>query len=138
MKWPFVSRERFALLQHNFDEARKLHHEQMADEKARYAKDIDFYRAALALKDTRYDVLLAKYEALANPQVSRQPMTPQSRKPADEAIETVVARFGGSSRLRRDLQRYVLRERSLDGADESRIAESILNWRDPEPDEDVA
>jgi hypothetical protein len=29
MNWPFVSRARHALLQHNFDEARRLHHEEV-------------------------------------------------------------------------------------------------------------
>ena len=136
MNWPWISRERMSLLQHNFDEARKLHHEQMAEQKALYAKDVDFYRAALALKDTRYDALLAKYEVALNPAVARPALVAPTRKPADEAIDTVVDRFGGSSRLRRQLQRYVLAERSLEGFDESQIADRVLNWRDS--DEDVA
>jgi hypothetical protein len=131
MKWP-VSAERHALLQHNMEEMRKEHHRQMSEEKARYAKDIDFYRAALALKDTRYDTLLQKYEALANPQSARPALVIPTRKPADIAIETVVAQFGGSSRLRRQLQRFVTTERSLEGANEDAIADRVLHWREVE------
>ena len=136
MNLPFVSKARFDLLQHNFDEARKLHHEQMAEEKARYAKDIDFYRAALALKDARIAALTDK--AIAGPAGERPAMVVPTRKPADEAIDQMVDRFGGSSRLRRQLQRYVTRERSCEGADENKIADAVLNWRDRDGDEDVA
>lgn len=135
MNLPFVSKARFDLLQHNFDEARKLHHEQMAEEKARYARDIDFYRAALNLKDARIAALTDKMVGGADS--PRPALVAPTRKAADEAIDEMVARFGGSSRLRRQLQRFVLKERSLEGAKEAEIAERVLNWRDTDDSDEV-
>ncbi len=134
MKWP-VSAERYALLQHNMEEMRKEHHRQMAEQKALYAKDIDFYRAALALKDARIATLTDKM--VGGPEASRPAMVAPVRKPADAAIEQVVAQFGGSSRLRRQLQTFVLKERSLENANEQSIAERVLNWREKQDDDEA-
>lgn len=56
MKMPFVSRSRLDLLQHNFDEARKLHHERMGE----------LYSVRAQLEAERADKrdLLEKYHAL--------------------------------------------------------------------------
>lgn len=105
---------------------------------------VDELRNQLALAEARYQTLLDRYHALrtagANAVPAGLPAVLQ-RKPADEAIETVVARFHGHSGLRRQLQRFVLRERSLEGYDATReqdIADAVLNWRDPDADEDDA
>ena len=101
-------------------------------------------QATIALLEKQYDKLFDAYHALrtagANAVAAGLPAVLQ-RKPADEAIETVVARFHGHSGLRRQLQRFVLRERSLEGYDATReqdSADAVLNWRDPDTDEDDA
>lgn len=99
-------------------------------------------QATIAMLERQYDKLFDAYSALrvsgANAAPAGLPQAVRSMKPADEAIETVIARFPQWPGLRRQLQRFVLRERSLDGSDEDQIADRVLNWRDPEPDEDVA
>jgi hypothetical protein len=135
MRWPFVSRAAHEALRANAEALRGA----LQEERSTRFRD----GTMMEQERARYDDLLEKYHALrvsgANaPQSVGLPPAQRPAKPADEAIETVVARFGGNSRLRRQLQKYVYTERMKPDADEDKIAESVLVWRDPEDDEDVA
>lgn len=130
MRWP-VSAARVDAIVAGWESAL-----QMVEQRASVWERIATERKA------EYDKLMEAFVALrvsgANaPQSVGLPPAQRPAKPADEAIETVVARFGGNSRLRRQLQKYVYTQR-LANVDEDKIAESVLVWRDPEDDEDVA
>ena len=122
----FVSRSRLDLALHNLQEMRELH-----------AADVAYYRKKLEDRDDTIRTLTAELLLLRSKE--RPPLTPAERpsKPADEAIEEMVAKFGGSGRLRRQLQKHVLKQRSMN-VDEDRIAHQVLNWSDPDSDEDAA
>lgn len=100
-------------------------------------------RGQVVALETMYGDLLEKYHALrvagANPEQERRGLAPVSRslKPADEAIETIVARFGNNPLLRKRLQRYVNLQRQRN-VEDATIAESVLHWSDPDAEEEVA
>jgi hypothetical protein len=124
-----VSKARFDLLQHNFDEARKLFRETVEDRDAQIA----------ALRQERQELLGAVLE-LARPRHNTvAPLKPveRSKLAADRAIDDVVEARGGNAILRRQLQRYANLERQK-GTPETKIAGSIRDWRDPDADEDAA
>jgi hypothetical protein len=143
MKWPFVSRDRLELLQHNFDEARTQYRVERGILEAEAGTWQQMYEAERA----RHDVTLERMHQLrvagANAQPAGLPPVERPSKPADKAIEQVVSQRYGSntlmgSLLRRELQKYVLAERQKPDADEERIADKVLHWTDPDADEDAA
>lgn len=128
MRWPFVSRGKYEM-------AFNLH----IAVRDQYSARLEMAQHNLAEMRKQYDALLDKYHALraagANPTSHALPPAPRPAKPADEAIESVVERFGGNAKLRRRLQKYVNLERQKPDADEERIAENVLHWRDPESED---
>lgn len=82
-----------------------------------------------------------KYHALrvagANPEQERKGLPPASRqmKAADEAIETMMGRWGNNPALRKRLQLFVNMERQKGKVEEAQIAHDVLHWSSPD-DED--
>lgn len=96
-----------------------------------------FEQTARERMEAKYDDLLAKYHELrvggANPAEERKGLAPAERslKPADQAIETQMERWGNNPLLRKRLQRYVHEQRTRN-IEEETIAHSVLHWGDPE------
>lgn len=100
-------------------------------------------RELIEAERLRYTDLLEKYHSLklegATNNAGIRGLEPATRstKPADEAIETMMGRFGNNPLLRKRLQRYVNLQRQKN-AEEDAIAHSVLHWSDPDADEDAA
>lgn len=136
MKWPFMSvrvHERIRDSYHN-DLNAALGQQEWAEKRA---------DRAVAVERARFDALLDKYHALKlngasvpEPKPSLAPaQRPQSE--SQQAIEDVVAKFGGSIKLRRRLTKYRDDMLAADST-ESEVAHAIRHWRDPDSDEDAA
>lgn len=131
MRLPFVSAERYRLLEHNMGVVREMAHR--AEEQSRT------FKALYDAMSIRYDRLLEKYDALKLRGAESVPRglepKPRPNTPSDEAIEAKVRQFGNSTRLRRMLADEQRRQRQAN-VDEETIAHAIMNWRDPDSDED--
>lgn len=115
MKWPWVSRARYDLLQHNAEQITAT------------------LKAALAVSDGRYDQLLEKYGDLtdkyhdlrvagANPAL---PTVAIPRKEPDVVTQAIIAKSRGSAVLRKQFADLAAQRRAED-VSEPEIAKEIL------------
>lgn len=111
VKWPFVSRARFDLLQHNFTEIRR-----------------DLHNAAVALsaRDDRYDSLLEKYHAMKlQAAVAPDPIVPRTVKEADPIIQQINVLSAGRPGLRAQMMRQLNTDRTVEMLDDAEIMQRI-------------
>lgn len=124
MKMP-VSGERFALLQHNYDEARKLYH---ANE-AIFRAASETWKALFEMERMRFDRLLEKYDALKLRGGER--ISPTDAKP-DPVIDAIKERANGNPRLERHLMREAAKLRMKDpNTPASEVIKHVTEWFDP-------
>ena len=138
MRWPWVSRARFDDLQQSLDHERRAWACTSQGQEIRWrCEQSDRQRV-----EAKYEALIEKYHALKmagasvpEPKIVLNPS--RNLTEAEQAIEDVVSKFGGSVRLRRRLAKYRADMLGSDGT-EDEIAHAIRHWRDPEESEDVA
>ncbi len=116
MRWPWVSRAHYALLEHNYREILRMVHDRQQT-------------------DTRYDALLDKYHALrlqgANAAPIFQPVIAKEPSAIDFAINE---KAGSNHRLKLYLTGYAARERAANTGDAD-IVDRISNWTNGDSDE---
>lgn len=125
MRLPIVSRSRFDLLQHNFDEQRKqLHREEVLHSEARSQ-----YNAAVATygaERARYDSLLEKFCAIkmAGGELP-EPVIPREKKEPDAAVQVINALSAGKPGLRAQMMKQLTLDRASTLIDEVDILQRI-------------
>lgn len=122
MRFPFVSRAHYELLEHNYGEMRT----ELGKQRDGYAAHVDSTVAALKSEMARYDALLSKYHALKlQGAVIVGPPVPIERKEQDEVMRRVNILSVGKPGLRAQMLRQVESDRKLHGMNDVEIMQRI-------------
>lgn len=138
MRLPVVSRARYDLLEHNFNEARTRHRVEMGARDAELAREVEAsasWRALFEAERVRNDRLVAQLIAMKQQgfQTATERHAPTPRPPSK--IEDAIAeKAGANTALRRHLTRWAAQRQSMN-IPEDEIVDGLTNWRDPDADE---
>lgn len=111
VRWPFVSRARFELLEHNYGALRSETH---------------WLREEMSLNYERYSALLEKYHALKlQGAVAVEPVVIPAKKEADPAIQAINVLSAGKPGLRAQMMKQLNADRANTLIDEADIMQRI-------------
>jgi hypothetical protein len=135
MRFPFVGRARYALIEHNMEEARRLlRMEEMRYMEAQRASEAraDSWKAMYDAERVRNERLVEKL--LAMKQTGFTTATDRQATPAQppsKIEDAITERAGGNGALRRHLSRWAAQRQSMNVPEEE-ILDALMKWKDPD------